>query len=160
MWNFYKKSSDSVDKLEEQRHNCSDGRWRASLRLDQHYNGATIFTLVPLRTRIVSPMPGRVKSPVIFLQISASNEKKPRCFGGWRHRFNAVFDVRSFSRLQPRRWVSRSRCLSPYAVKPEEMSWPWPETNRGRETGLQHESSITIDLSFTQNILLMLYSTK
>ena len=126
-----KKSTDSLDKQGEQRLNCSDGSDTSFLRLDQHYNGATIFTLVPLRTRIVSPMPGRVKSPVISLQISASNEKKPRCFGGWRHRFNAVFDVRSFTRLQPRRWVSWSRCLSPYAVKPEEMSWPWPETDRG-----------------------------
>ena len=29
---------------------------------------------------------------------------------------------------------------------------PWPETNRGRETCLQHESSITIGLSLTKEI--------
>ena len=143
---FEGKSTDLLDKQGDQSHNfCSDGRWRASMRLDQHYNCATIFTLVPLRTRIVSPMPGRVKSPVIFLQISASNEKKPRCFGGWRHRFNAVFDVRSFSRLPPRRcevqWspLLASRCRK---TRRDVLASTW--NNRGRETSVQNESSITI----------------
>ena len=43
-----------------------------------------------------TPMPGWVKSLVISLRISVSTEKEPRCFWGWRHRYNAVLDAGLF----------------------------------------------------------------
>ena len=148
------------DKQGDQSHNfCSDGRWRASLRLDQHYNCATIFTLVPLRTRIVTPMPGRVKSPVISLRISVSTEKKPRCFLGLASQIRCCFGRGSFSQLAPRCWVSRSRCWSPGVLWTEELSdlglKQIGERDRFTQQVFDHDW-----VSHTQNILPMFYSPK
>ena len=50
-------------------------------------------------------------------------------------------------------WASDPRCLPPDAVDPMKCSaLTW--NNRGRETSVQYESSITIELGFTQNTYL------